>query len=126
MLSNGTVDAMTIIPPNGKMTNGNGVICINHNGNGKISNGKSRENGKSTIPLDEKSASFDTDFVDVEVTCGWGVFRPRWLQIFASKQVFLAIFCLTWVRNFLQKNTKIIKRWQKKNSLITYSNIQLF
>lgn len=106
MLSNGTVDTMTIIPPNGKMTNGNGVICINHNGNGKISNGKSLEisaleNGKSIIPLDEKSASFDTDFIDDEVSCGWGVFRPRWLQIFATKQAFLVTFCLTWVRHFL-------------------------
>lgn len=102
MLSNGTADAMTIIPPNGKLPNTNGVICINHNGNGKTSNGKSHElgvveNGKSVIPMDEKPASFPADFIDDEVSCGWGVFRPRWLQAFATKQAFLAIFCLTWV-----------------------------
>lgn len=89
------------------MANGNGVISNNHNGNGKISNIKSHdlgvvENVKSVIPMDEKPASFPTDFIDEEVSCGWGLFRPRWLQAFATKQVFLAIFCLTWVNIIFQ------------------------
>ena len=99
------VDSMTIIPPNGKMTNGNGLICINHNGNGKIPNGKSleigaMEKGKSVVPIEKKSAGFHTDFIDDEVSCGWGLFRPRFLQFFATKQWFLVTFCLTWVKNF--------------------------
>lgn len=39
----------------------------------------------------EGSASGD------DTECGLGPCAPRWLQSFASKQAFLAVFCLTWV-----------------------------
>ncbi|XP_077272663.1 organic anion transporting polypeptide 74D [Temnothorax americanus] len=102
ILSNGTVEALTIIPP--KMTNGNGLICGDkqHNNNGSIPNGKlhggigGTENGNLIVP-DERSSSLHTEFDDADVSCGWGPCRPHWLQYFATKQAFLVTFCLTWV-----------------------------
>lgn len=32
-----------------------------------------------------------------DTICGLGPFAPNWLQKFASKQMFLIVFCLTWV-----------------------------
>ncbi|XP_043667161.1 solute carrier organic anion transporter family member 74D isoform X1 [Vespula pensylvanica] len=99
ILANGTVEALTIIPA--KMANGNGLICSKHNNNGSIPNGKlndigAAENGKLIVP-DEKSSSLHTEFDDADVSCGWGPLRPHWLQYFATKQAFLATFCITWV-----------------------------
>ncbi|KAH0946384.1 hypothetical protein HN011_007180 [Eciton burchellii] len=102
ILSNGNVEALTIIPP--KMANGNGLICgaKQHNNNGSIPNGKLHsenggiENGKLIVP-DERSNSLHTEFDDADVSCGWGPCRPHWLQYFATKQAFLVTFCLTWV-----------------------------
>lgn len=102
ILSNGNVEALTIIPP--KMANGNGLICggKQHNNNGSIPNGKLHsenggiENGKLIVP-DERSNSLHTEFDDADVSCGWGPCRPHWLQFFATKQAFLVTFCLTWV-----------------------------
>ncbi|KOX74274.1 Solute carrier organic anion transporter family member 3A1 [Melipona quadrifasciata] len=100
ILANGNVEALTIIPP--KMANGNGLICgKQHNNNGSIPNGKlheisATENGK-LIMSDEKSSSLHTEFDDADVSCGWGPCRPHWLQYFATKQAFLATFCITWV-----------------------------
>lgn len=34
---------------------------------------------------------------DGDVQCGIGPCRSRWMQVFASKQVFLATFCFSWV-----------------------------
>lgn len=100
ILSNGNVEALTIIPP--KMANGNGLICgKQHNNNGSIPNGNlhgigGAENGKLIVP-DEKSNSLHTEFDDADVSCGWGPCRPHWLQYFATKQAFLVTFCITWV-----------------------------
>ncbi|GAB1870007.1 Solute carrier organic anion transporter family member [Camponotus japonicus] len=102
ILSNGNVEALTIIPPN--MANGNGLICggKQHNNNGLIPNGKLHsgigavENGKLIVP-DERSNSLHTEFDDADISCGWGPCRPHWLQYFATKQAFLVTFCLTWV-----------------------------
>ncbi|XP_043521603.1 solute carrier organic anion transporter family member 74D isoform X2 [Frieseomelitta varia] len=100
ILANGNVEALTIIPP--KMANGNGLICEKqHNNNGSIPNGQlheisATENGK-LIMSDEKSSSLHTEFDDADVSCGWGPCRPHWLQYFATKQAFLATFCITWV-----------------------------
>ncbi|KAL0124702.1 hypothetical protein PUN28_006509 [Cardiocondyla obscurior] len=102
ILSNGNVEALTIIPP--KMTNGNGLLCGDkqHNNNGSIPNGKlhggigGTENGNLIVP-DERSSSLHTEFDDADVSCGWGPCRPHWLQYFATKQAFLVTFCLTWV-----------------------------
>ncbi|XP_072764571.1 solute carrier organic anion transporter family member 74D [Anoplolepis gracilipes] len=102
ILSNGNVEALAIIPP--KMANGNGLICSGkqHNNNGSIPNGKlhggidAAENGKLIVP-DERSSSLHTEFDDADISCGWGPFRPQWLQYFATKQAFLVTFCLTWV-----------------------------
>lgn len=44
------------------------------------------------------SAGSDGDLTDGSDTeCGLGPCAPRWLQVFASKQAFLAVFCITWV-----------------------------
>ncbi|XP_066601245.1 solute carrier organic anion transporter family member 74D [Prorops nasuta] len=99
ILSNGNVEVLTIIPT--KMANGNGLIRSKHNNNGSMPNGKLSQisptkNGKLIVP-DEKSSSLHTEFDDANVSCGWGPWRPRWLQYFATKQAFLGIFCLTWV-----------------------------
>lgn len=42
-----------------------------------------------------RSNSDITDGNDTE--CGLGPCAPKWLQIFASKQAFLVVFCITWV-----------------------------
>lgn len=34
---------------------------------------------------------------DVDLQCGIGPCRSKWMQVFASKQVFLATFCFSWV-----------------------------
>lgn len=34
---------------------------------------------------------------DEDLRCGLGMFSPKWMQIFASKQAFLVTFCITWV-----------------------------
>ncbi|XP_001601987.2 solute carrier organic anion transporter family member 74D [Nasonia vitripennis] len=106
-LSNGTVETMTIIPANGKIqANGNGLHKqptqqTNNNGS-LVSNGKELEivaveNDKLVSSLDEKSICFQNDFDDGDTCCGWGPLRPRWLQRFATKQMFLFTFCITWV-----------------------------
>ena len=112
-LSNGTVETMTIIPANGKLqANGNGLHkqqeqqqpTGQHNNNGSLDAPNCKEleleNGKLVASMDEKSNSFQTDFDDDETTCGWGPFRPKWLQRLATKQMFLVIFCITWVSSF--------------------------
>lgn len=44
------------------------------------------------------SAGSDADLADGSDTeCGLGPCAPRWLQVFASKQAFLVVFCITWV-----------------------------
>lgn len=43
------------------------------------------------------AADEDSDSDDEELRCGLGVLSPRWMQVFASKQAFLVIFCVTWV-----------------------------
>ncbi|KAL7306068.1 hypothetical protein TKK_0001527 [Trichogramma kaykai] len=117
-LSNGdsvpTPEVMTIIPPPlSSVTNGNGKVNETngvkqqHNNNGSIvsTNAKEKEtvaadNGKVsaiTSVADDKSSSFQTDYDDEETSCGWGPFRPKWLQRLATKQMFLVVFCLTWV-----------------------------
>lgn len=32
-----------------------------------------------------------------DIKCGWGPCTPVWMQPFASKQMFLIVFCVTWV-----------------------------
>ncbi|XP_050538566.1 solute carrier organic anion transporter family member 74D [Daktulosphaira vitifoliae] len=32
-----------------------------------------------------------------DIQCGIGLCKPKWMQIFASKQAFLAMFCIGWV-----------------------------
>lgn len=49
-------------------------------------------------PVTTVVAEADDDDLDLEeMQCGLGPCAPRWLQIFASKQAFLATFCITWV-----------------------------
>ncbi|XP_043287932.1 solute carrier organic anion transporter family member 74D [Venturia canescens] len=104
ILANGNGEALTIIPSGDKVTNGNGLLCTKHNNNGTIPNGKvlditNGDSGKLVIPVEEKINGIhnDVDNDDPEISCGWGPCRPRWLQLFATKQAFLATFCVTWV-----------------------------
>lgn len=53
------------------------------------------ENRKSQCFTLMRSNSELTDKNDTE--CGLGPCAPKWLQIFASKQAFLVVFCITWV-----------------------------
>jgi Organic Anion Transporter Polypeptide (OATP) family len=39
----------------------------------------------------------DADDDDEEFECGLGRWAPSWMQALASKQAFLAVFCVTWV-----------------------------
>lgn len=62
-----------------------------------------------TVPADDKEAAdvmLATTVVDggsggddeeEDMRCGIGPCRSRWMQVFASKQVFLAMFCFSWV-----------------------------
>ncbi|XP_044741368.1 solute carrier organic anion transporter family member 74D [Chrysoperla carnea] len=45
-------------------------------------------------PVDSKELQLEDDS---DTICGLGPFRPEWLQVFASKQAFLVVFCITWV-----------------------------
>lgn len=103
IIANGTVNVLTIIPSE-KMSNDTVEMHNKLNNNKSITNGNGKvleitalENGKLLAVGDEKSNSLHTEFDDVDVSCGWGLFRPFWLQYFATKQAFLVIFCLTWV-----------------------------
>ncbi|XP_011496966.1 PREDICTED: solute carrier organic anion transporter family member 3A1 isoform X2 [Ceratosolen solmsi marchali] len=101
-LSNGAIEPMTIIPCNGKLIISNELKKEQYNNNGLImSNGKELkisavENGK-LIATNKKCSNYQTNFEDEDISCGWGPIRPHWLQRFATKQVFLVIFCITWV-----------------------------
>ncbi|KAL1493133.1 hypothetical protein ABEB36_011253 [Hypothenemus hampei] len=48
-----------------------------------------RSNGDLTTNSDQED--------EHETECGWGPCSPQWLKMFASKQVFLAVFCVAWV-----------------------------
>lgn len=97
----GTTETTTIIPANGKLENGNGLHKQKLDNNGSaVPNDKELEivaveDGK--LVIDEKSSGVATDFDDEDTFCGWGPFRPKWMQRFATKQMFLVIFCMTWV-----------------------------
>ncbi|KFM63758.1 hypothetical protein X975_24263, partial [Stegodyphus mimosarum] len=72
----------------GASTNGNGCHANGH-GVKAIANGHidSDPNAKALKPV-------EADIVESS-TCGMFSFRPRWLQPFANKKAFLAVFCLT-------------------------------
>lgn len=53
------------------------------------------DNPKSQCFTLMRSNSELTDNNDTE--CGLGPCAPKWLQVFASKQAFLVVFCITWV-----------------------------
>ncbi|RZB39960.1 solute carrier organic anion transporter family member 4C1 [Asbolus verrucosus] len=98
------------------MSNGN-----NHLANGtmwteeKQSNNNGPSNGNTRLGIDDipeeqtaltnqnevyRSQCFvsEGDFTDNSDTeCGLGPFAPHWLQMFASKQAFLIVFCIAWV-----------------------------
>jgi MFS family permease len=98
------------------MSNGN-----SHLANGtmwteeKQSNNNAPSNGNTRLGIDDipeeqtaltnqnevsRSQCFvsEGDFTDNSDTeCGLGPFAPRWLQMFASKQAFLIVFCIAWV-----------------------------
>lgn len=93
----------------------------NHLANGttmweeKQSNNNGPSNGNTRIGIDDipeeqtaltdqgemcRSECFvsDGDFTDDSDTeCGLGPLAPQWLQMFASKQAFLIVFCIAWV-----------------------------
>ncbi|XP_050313378.1 solute carrier organic anion transporter family member 74D [Anthonomus grandis grandis] len=52
---------------------------------------------RNHISNDDVGAQSDTDDDESETRCGWGPCSPSWCKMFASKQVFLAVFCMAWV-----------------------------
>ncbi|XP_067009126.1 solute carrier organic anion transporter family member 74D [Anabrus simplex] len=69
----------------------------NNNGKAPMHNGSVRVNGH---PPQEGEATEDEEHDetnDEDLKCGLGPCAPKWLQVFASKQAFLVIFCITWV-----------------------------
>lgn len=84
--------------PEGKRSNNNGS-----------SNGNSRT-GHGEIPEEQAALTNQTEvyrsqcFVsegeltdDSDTECGLGPCAPQWMQVFASKQAFLIVFCIAWV-----------------------------
>ncbi|XP_066248920.1 solute carrier organic anion transporter family member 74D [Euwallacea similis] len=56
-------------------------------------NNRLSQNHRSNCDLTTNSESDD----ESDTKCGWGPCSPKWLKMFASKQVFLAVFCVAWV-----------------------------
>lgn len=52
------------------------------------------QNHRSNGDVTTHSADSDDES---ETRCGWGPCSPSWIKMFASKQVFLAVFCMAWV-----------------------------
>lgn len=69
-----------------KLKNGNGILSTNGNHH-KGLNGGDPLLCKSVQPLPVEE--------DPDSICGLWFFKPRWLQRFANKKAFLAVFCLT-------------------------------
>ncbi|KYB29909.1 Solute carrier organic anion transporter family member 4C1-like protein [Tribolium castaneum] len=98
------------------MSNGNSHLA---NGSmwaeGKPSNNNGPSNGSTRLGMEDipeeqtaltnqaevyRSQCFasEGDFPsDSDTECGLGPFAPHWLQMFASKQAFLIVFCIAWV-----------------------------
>lgn len=57
---------------------------------------QNKENTNENEESDEEERQNDSDTYE-DMKCGLGVFSPKWMQIFASKQAFLVTFCITWV-----------------------------
>ncbi|KAK6619684.1 hypothetical protein RUM43_012441 [Polyplax serrata] len=55
--------------------------------------GSTNENEEDSEDEDQQNE----DDTDEDLKCGLGVFSPKWMQVFASKQAFLVTFCITWV-----------------------------
>lgn len=74
---------------------------VNNNINNKQSNNLCAISGFQGVPNHSTSNSSTDDggliFTDSDIDslCGMGAWRPKWLQAFANKQTFLALFCLT-------------------------------
>lgn len=70
------------------------------NGNSRVANDETPEEQTAlTQGLDTyRSQVSEEEFVDDSDTeCGLGPCAPQWLQVFASKQAFLTVFCIAWV-----------------------------
>lgn len=78
-----------------KVSNNNGPS----NGNTRLGNEDvSEEQTALTQEVDTYRAQIEEDLVDDSDTeCGLGPCAPSWLQVFASKQAFLTVFCIAWV-----------------------------
>lgn len=97
--------ATTMTPLQDMAKNGGAEVAAIPVSNGcakdKDSNGTAWHGDAVTDPLNPVTAvaaDGDLDDLDVEeMQCGLGPCAPRWLQVLASKQAFLATFCITWV-----------------------------
>lgn len=85
----------TMWTPEEKSSNNN---CPS-NGNTRLGNEEIPEEQTAlTQSLDSYRSQLQEDFVDDSDTeCGLGPCAPHWLQVFASKQAFLTVFCIAWV-----------------------------
>ncbi|KAL1123562.1 hypothetical protein AAG570_002639 [Ranatra chinensis] len=80
------------------MAGENGTTAIEEKGlrNGGAEAEAEAEEGLGAVVARRPSRLSERD--DEEgMECGLGTFKPAWIQLFASKQAFLATFCIAWV-----------------------------
>ncbi|KAL1441472.1 hypothetical protein MTO96_008444 [Rhipicephalus appendiculatus] len=73
-----------------KLKNGNGLLLPQSNGNNHHKGLNGGVDGLNCKVLQPVHPEEDPDSI-----CGLWFFKPRWLQRFANKKAFLAVFCLT-------------------------------
>lgn len=78
------------IDDSGKLKNGNGLLLPQSNGNNHHKGLNGGVDGLNCKVLQPVHPEEDPDSI-----CGLWFFKPRWLQRFANKKAFLAVFCLT-------------------------------
>lgn len=82
------------ISNNNKSTNGNTIAGVGDVSEERTALTEQNDSVKSQC----FTVATDCDFCDDSDTeCGLGPCAPNWLQKFASKQVFLMVFCIAWV-----------------------------
>uniref|UniRef100_A0A131XD00 Solute carrier organic anion transporter family member n=1 Tax=Hyalomma excavatum TaxID=257692 RepID=A0A131XD00_9ACAR len=78
------------IDDSSKLKNGNGLLLPQSNGNNHHKGLNGGVDGLNCKVLQPVHPEEDPDSI-----CGLWFFKPRWLQRFANKKAFLAVFCLT-------------------------------
>lgn len=79
--------------------NGNGQEQTNlRNGTSKNQKNKNGKTGYTVaVNKNNRLSKDEIEYGDDNISCGLGPCAPNWMQVLASKQAFLVVFCLTWV-----------------------------